>query len=57
MAAWRSTQSAGNVIPPLALGAIGQAVGSQPTMIATAALVVVAGVAALPIRTARVGDS
>lgn len=57
MAAWRSTQSAGNVIPPLALGAIGQAVGSRPTMIATAALVVVAGLAAPRIRTTHVGDT
>jgi sugar phosphate permease len=53
MAAWRSTQSAGNVIPPLAIGAIGQAVGSQPTMIATATLVIVAGLAAWPIRVRR----
>lgn len=53
MAAWRSTQSAGSVIPPLALGTISQAAGARPTMITTAALVVVAGLAGWPIRGRR----
>lgn len=43
MAAWRSVQSVGSVIPPLAVGTVGQVLGTQLTMIATSAMVVIAG--------------
>jgi sugar phosphate permease len=43
MAAWRSVQSAGSLVLPLVVGAIGQWVGTQLTMIGTSVMVVITG--------------
>ncbi|MGH3661593.1 MAG: MFS transporter [Micromonosporaceae bacterium] len=52
MATWRSAQSAGSVIPLLALGAVGQLLGPQLTMVSTSVMVVTAGLLAWATRRA-----